>query len=157
MKWAKASLRWRACWARGCVGIEEDNFDVGGAEFGEALAADERVGVDGGDDAAGDAGGDECVGAGAGAAVVGAGFEGDVGGCAADVVTESGGLFEGCDLGVVARVVVMCAFAEDEAVEREDAAYGWVGAGEGRGFAREGERAGEMEFVLGGEGHAGSG
>ena len=63
--------------------VEDDDFDVGGAEFGEALAADERVGVDGGDDAAGDAGGDECVGAGAGAAVVGAGFEGDVGGCAA--------------------------------------------------------------------------
>jgi hypothetical protein len=64
----------------GVRGVEEDGVNVGGAEFGEAVAADEGVGVEGGDDAAGDAGGDEGVGAGAGAAVVGAGFEGDVGG-----------------------------------------------------------------------------
>ena len=51
-----------------------------GAELGDALAADEGVGIDGGDDAAGDLGVDEGVGAGAGAAVVAAGFEGDVGG-----------------------------------------------------------------------------
>ncbi len=132
----------------GCVGSSEVDFDVGGAEFGEALAADERVGIDGGDDAARDAGGDEGVGAGAGAAVVGAGFEGDVGGCAVDVVAESGGLLEGGDLGVVAGVVEVCAFAEECVVEREDAAYGGVGAGEGCGFAREVEGAGEVEFVL---------
>jgi len=76
-------------------GVEENDFDVGGAEFGEALTADERVGIDGGDDAADDAGGDERVRAGAGAALVGAGFEGDVGGGAADVVVEGCGLFEG--------------------------------------------------------------
>jgi hypothetical protein len=32
----------------------------------------------------------------------------------------------------------MGAFTDDEAIEREDAAYGWVGAGEGGGFTREG-------------------
>ncbi len=61
----------------------ESDFDVGGAEFLNSLAADLGVGVLGGDDAAGDAGGDESVGAGAGAAVVAAGLEGDVGGGAA--------------------------------------------------------------------------
>ena len=58
----------------------DGDVDAGGAEFGDALAADERVGIDGGDDAAGDFGGDEGVGAGAGAAVMAAGLEGDVGG-----------------------------------------------------------------------------
>ena len=89
------------------------DVDAGGAEAGDARVADLWVGVYGGDDAAGDAGGDERVGTGAGAAVVGAGFEGDVGGGAADVVAERGGLMEGGDFGVVEGVVEVCAFAED--------------------------------------------
>ncbi len=91
----------------------DGDVDAGGAEFGDALAADEGVGIDGGDDAAGDFGGDEGVGAGAGAAVVAAGLEGDVGGGACDGVAAFGGLLEGDDLGVVAVVVAMRALAED--------------------------------------------
>ena len=104
-------------------------FYPGGAEFGDALTADQRVWVGGGDDAAGDAGGDEGVGAGAGAAVMGAGFEGYVGGCAGGGAVAGGGLFEGCDLGVVAEVVEVGAFGYDFAVLDEDAAYLWVGRG----------------------------
>lgn len=57
------------------------HFDASGLEFGDALAADLGVGVDGRDDDSGDAGGDESVGAGACASVMGARFEGYVGGC----------------------------------------------------------------------------
>ncbi len=52
----------------------EGDFDVGGAKFFDALAADEGIGVLGGDDAAGDTGRDEGVGTGRGAAVVAAGL-----------------------------------------------------------------------------------
>ncbi len=57
--------------------------DAGGAQPGDALAVDARVGVDRGHHRAGDAGGEHEVGAGRGAAVMGAGLEGDVGGAAA--------------------------------------------------------------------------
>ncbi len=123
---------------QGMGGIEEVDFDVGGAEFGKALSADEGVRVNGGDDAAGDACGNECVGTGAGTAVVRARFEGDVGRGSANAVVESGGLLEGCDLGVVARVVVVRALTEDDVVAGENAADAGVGAGEGSGFLREG-------------------
>jgi len=89
--------------------------------------------------------------------VVGAGFQGNVGGCAADVIPESSGLLEGGDLGVIACFVDVGAFSEGEVVAGEDAAYGWVGAGEGGGFTCECERAGEVELVLGCKGHAASG
>ena len=117
---------------RGVVGKRGDVVDetirgVGGPEFGESLAADERVGVDGGDDAAGDVGGYKCVGTGAGAAVVSAGFEGDVGGCAVHVMVEGSGLLEGGDLGVVARVVEVSAFADDDFAVRENATHGGGG------------------------------
>ncbi len=119
MKWAKASLSSRAWLLAGAEG----DFDAGGAEFGDALAADERVGVLGGDDGAGDAGGDEGVGAGRGAAVVGAGLEGDVGGGSGGADAAGGGLLEGDDLGVVAVVVEVGAFADDRVLADEDAAY----------------------------------
>ena len=108
-------------------GVEDVDFDAGGTEPGDALAADEGVGVDGGDDAAGDAVGDECVGAGAGAAVVGAGLEGDVCGCAVHVMAESEGLLDGSDFGVIARVVVVSAFTDDGFAMREHTTNGGVG------------------------------
>jgi hypothetical protein len=107
--------------------IEEADFDVGGAEFGQALTADERVGVDGRDDAAGYTGSDECVGAGTGAAVMGAWLEGDIGCRAVGVVAESSGLLEGGDLGVVARVVEVRAFTDDGVAVHKNAAHGGVG------------------------------
>ena len=111
----------------------ESDFDIGGAEFGDALPADLRVGVLCGDDAAGDSGGDEGVGAGWSAAVMAAGFEGDVGGGSAWREAAGGGLFEGDDLGVVAVVVEVSAFADDFAV---------VGRGRSRpgGWVRRGRR-----------------
>ena len=66
--------------AGGLLEDADGDLNSGGAEPGDSLTADERVGIDGGDDAAGDPGSDECVGAGWRAAVVGAGFEGDVSG-----------------------------------------------------------------------------
>jgi hypothetical protein len=72
-------------------------------------------------------------------------------------VAESGGLLEGGDLGMVAQVVEMGAFAEDMVVAGEDAAYGGVGAGEAEGFLREGEGSGEVWLVLWREGHRSSG
>ncbi len=136
----------------------EGDFDVGGAEFGDALAADEGVGVGGGDDAAGDAGGDEGVGAGAGAAVVAAGFEGDVGGGAFGGDAALGGLLEGYDLGVVAVVVEVGAFADDFGcsplgVDGENAAYLGVGRGEADGLGGELEGSLHEDFVLWGGGH----
>ncbi len=109
MKWAKASLRSRAC----CSKDAEGDFDACGTEFGEALAADLWVGVVRGDDAAADACSDEGVGAGAGATVVAAGFEGDVGCGAYGGEAACCGLFEGGDLGVVAVGVEVGAFADD--------------------------------------------
>ena len=88
--------------ASGLLEDADRDFDSGGAEFCDALAADLRVGIVGGDDDTGDAGGDEGVGAGAGAAVVGAGLEGDVGGGSGGIEAACGGLLEGDDLGVVA-------------------------------------------------------
>jgi len=129
--------------------VEEDDFDFGGAEFGEACATDEGVGIDGGDDAAGDASGDECVGAGAGTAVVGAGLEGDVCGCAVEVVAESGGLLECCDLCVVARVVEVRAFSEDDVAAGDDAADGGIWRCEGCGVAGEVEGSFEEAMVSG--------
>ncbi len=118
----------------------ESDFDVGGAEFFDALAADPRVGILSGDDAAGDAGGDECVGAGSGAAVVAAGLEGDVGSGALSGEAARGGLFQGYDFGVVALVVEVSAFADDLGC-----ISAWCGAGPGRslpvGWVRRGRRS----------------
>ena len=110
--------------------LQDSNGDVdaGGAEFFDAAAADEWVGIAGGDDYAGDAGGDESVGAGAGAAVMAAGLEGDVGCGATGGVAERGGLFEGRDLGVVVAVVDVGAFADDSPERRgrsRPAGWGW--------------------------------
>lgn len=91
----------------------DGDFDVGGAESLNAFAADTGIGILRGDDAASDAGFDEGVGAGWGSAVVAAWFERDVGGGAFDGVAERGCLFEGDDLGVVAVVVEVGAFADD--------------------------------------------
>jgi hypothetical protein len=110
------------------------------------LAADQRVGIDGGDDAAGDFGGDERVGAGAGAAVMAAGLEGDVGGGAFYGVAVRGGLLEGDDLGVVSGVVKVGAFADDFSFVYEDAAHLGIGTGEADGLA--GELYGALHEVL---------
>jgi hypothetical protein len=84
-----------------------------------------------------DADGDECVRAGAGAAVVGAGFEGDAGSGVVEVVAGGAGLVQRDDLGVVAGVVEVRAFAQDVFAVEEDAADGWIGGGEGSGAASE--------------------
>jgi hypothetical protein len=104
----------------------EGDVNAEGAEFGDAVATDERIGIDCGDDAAGDSGGDESVCTRACAALVRAGFQRDVCGCAANVMVLRCGLLEGDDLGVVACVVVMRAFAEDGFAARDDAANGRV-------------------------------
>ena len=96
-KWAKASLRSRAS----CSKSRTANVNAGGVELGDALAADKRVGIDGGDDATRDSCGDERVGAGAGAAVMAAGLEGDVGGDTFYGVAVLGRLLERDDLSVV--------------------------------------------------------
>src|ERR1700732_3232941 len=82
----------------------ESDFAVGGAEFLNALGADQGVGIPGCDDAAGDAGGDEGVGARAGATVMAAGLQGDVGGGAFGGDAACCGLFQGYYLCVVAVV-----------------------------------------------------
>ncbi len=131
----------------------DGDFYACGAEFGDALAADEGVWVGGGDDAAGDAGGDEGVGAGAGAAVVGAGLEGYVG-CGADGGDAAcGGLFEGCDFGVVAVVVEVGAFGDDLTVVDEDAAYLGVGRRVADGVVGEAKGLLHEAFVLFDLGH----
>ena len=121
----------------------ESDFDVGGAKFLDALAADQGVGVLRGDDAASDAGVDEGVGAGRGAAVVAAGLEGDVGGGTLGGNAAVGRLFEGYDLGVIAVVVEVCAFADDLGCATvggrlgKDAAYLGVRGGEAYGLGGE--------------------
>ncbi len=139
--------------AGGLLEDAESDFDSGGAEFGDALAADLGVGVFGGDDDTGDAGGDEGVGAGAGSSVVGAGLEGDVGGGSGGVEAAFAGLLEGGDLGVVAVVVEVSAFGEDFVVADEDAADLRVGRGESHGFASEGEGSLHEGFVVERGGH----
>lgn len=109
----------------GEAGIDED-FDAGGAEFGEALSGDEGVGVLHGGDDAGDAGGDEGVGAGGGAAGVGAGFQGDVERRAAGGGTGFG---EGDGFGVEGVGVDVVAAAKDDAIFGDDGADGGVGRG----------------------------
>jgi len=127
----------------------ESDFDVGGAELCDALPADERVGVFGGDDDADDSGGDQRVGAGAGAAMVGAGFEGDVGGGTSGREASRGCHFERDDLGMVAVVVEMRAFADDAVlIVDEDAAYLRVGGGKGGRLSRELESSLHEDFVL---------
>ena len=115
----------------------EVDFDAGVAKFLHASAADERVGVEGGDHGAGYAGGDERVGAGRCAAVVRAGFEGDVGGGALGADAASCRLFEGDDLGVIALLVEVRTFADDEIFAGEDAADLRVGTGERGGLGGE--------------------
>jgi hypothetical protein len=58
-------------------------------------------------------------------------------------------LLEGYDLGVVAVVVEVGAFADDFAVADEDAAYLGVGRGEACGFGGMLERFPHESFVLG--------
>ncbi len=132
----------------------EGDFDVGGAKFLNALAADQGVGIPGCDDTAGDTGGDEGVGAWAGATVVAAGLEGDVGGGSFGGEAALGCLFEGDDLCVIAVVVEVGAFADDfrhTAVGRalcQDAAYLWVRRGEADGLCGEFEGSLHEDFVL---------
>jgi hypothetical protein len=120
-----------------CVAGKDEDFDACGGEFGEAAPADERVGVDSGDDAAGYAGGDEGIGARAGTAVVGAGLKGDAGGCAVKVMAGGVCVFQGNDFGVVADVVVMGAFGEHGFTAQQNAANGGIRRGEGLGVASE--------------------
>ena len=122
----------------GEAGVDED-FDTGGAEFGEALAGDAGVGVLQGGDDAGDSGGDEGVGARRCASGVGAGFECDVEGGAAGF---GPGLGEGDGFGVEGMGVDVMAAAEDEAVFDDDGSDGGV-----RGGAAEAEtRLFERQF-----------
>ena len=110
----------------------------GGAQAGDALPRDERVGVAAGDDGAGDAGGDEGVGAGRGAAVMGAGFEGDVGGSTTGGVARRA---QGVDFGVRLARVLVPAFADDGVILDEDAADARVGGGGVEAAPREFQRA----------------
>jgi len=113
--------------ARGLFEDAEGDFDVCTAETGYAFAADLRVGVLCGDDAAGDSRGDESVGAGGCAAVVAAGFEGNVSGGSAGREAAGCGLLESDNLGVVAVVVEVSAFANDFAVEGKHTANLGIG------------------------------
>jgi hypothetical protein len=131
----------------------ESDFDSGGAEFGDALAADLWIGVFGGDDDPRDLCGDEGVGARAGSSVVRAGLKSDVGCGSGGVEAAFAGLLEGGDLGVVAVVVEVSAFGDDFVVADEDAADLRVGAGEGDGLAGEGEGSLHEVFVLERGGH----
>lgn len=106
----------------GVGGVENDGFDFGSAKFAEALAADLRVRIAGGDDATGDAGGDECFRAGTGAAVMRTGFERDVGCCAVDGMAAKCGVFESSDFSVVAGVVEVGAFADGVVMLGKDTA-----------------------------------
>jgi hypothetical protein len=65
-----------------------------------------------------------------------------------------GGVLEGGDLGVVAEVVEVFAFADDLVVVDEDAADGGVGRGEGGSGLGESEGVLEVEIVLRRERHA---
>lgn len=134
--------------ACGLLEDAESDFDACGAKFCDALSADLRVGIFGGDDGSCNAGSYEGVGAGAGSSVVRAGFESDVGSGSGDVDTTLAGLLESDDLGVVAVVVEMGAFADDLVFFDEDAAYLRIGRGEGYGFAGEGERPLHEGFVF---------
>jgi hypothetical protein len=125
-----------------------DNVDASSAEFFDATAADERVGVGGGYDDARDSCGDESVSAGPGASVVAAGLEGDVGGGALRGETARGDLLESDDLGVVESFVKMSAFAEDFVIANENAANLGVGAGEAGCRSSEAKGALHEEFVL---------
>jgi hypothetical protein len=58
------------------------------------------------------------------------------------------GLFERCDLGVIAVVVEVRAFAEGRFALGDDAAYGWIWRGLASGFACEGDGACQVELVL---------
>jgi hypothetical protein len=101
----------------------EGDFDPGGAESSDALAADLRVRVFGGDDDSCDARCYKGVGAGASSSVMGTGLEGDVSGRSGWINAAFMGLLEGGDLGVVAVGVEMRAFCDDLVVSDEDAAY----------------------------------
>jgi hypothetical protein len=132
----------------------EGHFDVCVAESLDALATDFWIGVLSGNDTTGDACGDERVGAGWGAAVVAAGFEGYVGRSALRRATSSCGLLESDDLGVVAIVIEMCAFADDFWCATllgclgDDAAYLRVWGGEADGLGGELESPSHELFVV---------
>ena len=132
----------------------EGDFDVSIAESLDALATDLWVGVLRGNDTTADACGDQRVGAGRGAAVVAAGFEGYVSRSSLSGKTLSCGLLESDDLGVVAIVIKMCAFANDlwcaprGGSLGDDAAYLRVWGGQADGLGRELESPSHELFVV---------
>jgi hypothetical protein len=105
----------------------DGDFDSGGAESGDAFAADLRVGVLCRNDGSVDTGFDEGIGAGTSSSVVRTGFQGDVGGRSRWIDATFVGLLEGDDLGVVAVGVEVRAFGDDLAAFDKDAAYLWIG------------------------------
>jgi len=129
------------------------NFDASRTESGKALAGNGGVGIDGGCDYAAETSFDERIGARRSAAGDRAGLEGDVGGAAVDAVAcVSRGLAEGDDFGMVEKVVLVPALANDltGAVEN-DAADGRVGRGDADAAARKLEGAAHpVEVEVGG-------
>ncbi len=100
------------------------------------------IGVDGGDKAARDPRADERVGARAGAAVVAAGLQRDVGGGAAGALPGGCAHVQRYDLGVVALVVAVGAFAQNlTSAPDQDAAHLRVGRSEPHRRLGEAERA----------------
>ncbi len=93
--------------------LQKIQFDPGGTELRQSLSANQRVGINGGDHAARNAGGDQSVRARSCTSVMGAGLQRYKGGGAANVMPRSCRLRKRSDLCMVARLVIMRAFAED--------------------------------------------
>lgn len=125
----------------------EHDFDSGGTESGNALAADLRIRILGCNDGSADAGFDEGVGAGTSSSVMGTGFQGDVSCRSGWIDATFVRLFECGDLSVVAISVEVRAFGDDRAAFDQDATYLRIGRGESDAFAGEDERSLHEDFI----------
>ncbi len=100
---------------------------------GDALTVNQRVGVGGGHHHPRDPCGYQRVRAGSGSSLVAAGFEGHIGGRTLGLRAR---LLESNDLGVVAAVILVEAFAHQSVAPNQHAADGRVGRGEADGPLR---------------------
>jgi hypothetical protein len=117
----------------GFAGAGVDRY-AGGAKGSKPSSSNFGIGILGGGDNSGDACVEESLGAGAGTAGEMAGFERDVSRGAAGFFTSG---FERDNFGVVARVILVEALADDVAGVDDDATYGGIRACEADAFARE--------------------
>src|ERR1700742_3875692 len=110
----------------------------------DAPSADFRIGVDGRDDDMGDSGLNEGISARTGTAGVGARLERNVGGGAPGGLA---GLLQCHDLGVVASIVLLIAFADDHSFFDENTAYDRIRRGQPDGLAGKIERPAHPALV----------